>query len=393
MSAGRGRSAAPQPLQAPRLPARLAKEPLPPVLVLAGAERWFRSRGVEHAIARVFPDGDPGGGVVHLDARRPEDKDRVPSALDELRSRSLFSRGKVVVVENPEAAPALVGGGRGGALLQLARAALEHPSEDALLVLSTAKPVKGREAVATKTLLGGGAWVVDCRALYDAPAPWERSSPAHDHELSRFLCARMSRLHGRRLPLEAAHALTLQVGSDLSTLDDALRSLALYIGERPEVALEDVARSVGHTREDPIWRLVDAVFDGEVGPALDLVTRAFEHGLGDARGASSTRPEALFPQIAAALHAAFRRILAGAEALQRGEAGEEVAKGQGVPPFLAQRFLERCRRDPARLLALHQAFLEAEVGVKGGGVPARLATERLVAALVTGLAVPAPARA
>ena len=375
MTAARGRSQTPQALPAPRLPALLAQEPLPPVLVLAGAERWFRARGVEHTIARVFPEGDPGGGVVQLDAKRPEDKDRVPGALDELHTLSLFSSGKVVVVENPEAAPALVGGGRGGALLQLARAAWERPAAGALLVLSTAKPVKGREAVATKTLLAGGAWVVDCRALYDGPAPWERSSPPHDHELSRFLCTRMSRVHGRRISLEAAHALTLQVGSDLAALDDALRSLSLYVGERPEVTFEDVAKTVGQTREDPIWRLVDAVLDGQTSRAIDLVSAAFERGLGDARGALSTRPEALFPQICAALHAAFRRMLAGAEALRRGEAGDEVAKGQGIPPFLAQGFLARCRRDPAHLLVLHEAFLEA-----------RRATERLVAALVTGLA-------
>jgi hypothetical protein len=63
-----------------------------------------------------------------------------------------------------------------------------------------------------------------------------------------------------------------------------------------------------------------------------------------------------------------------------------VAKAQGVPPFLAQRFLGRCRRDPALLLELHRGFIDAEAGVKGGGVPPRLAAERLVTHLVGGLA-------
>jgi len=385
-----GRAKTPQALPAPRLPGVLAKQPLPAVVVLAGSERWFRARAVEHLVARVFPEGDPGGGAVHLDARQPEQRERVAGALDELRTRSLFATGKVVVLENAESAPKLPGSGRANPLTYLAKQALAQPVPDAVLVLSTSKGVKGRESVSTPALLKAGAWVVDCRALYDAPAPWERSVAAHDHELSRFLVSRSSRVHGKRLELEAAHALTRRAGGDLTALDDALRSLALYVGERPEVTLEDIERTVGTTREDPIWKLADAVIEGNAAQALDLVGAAFERGVSDARGVVSARPEAIFPQMAAALHASFRRVRGGAEALARGEPGDAVAKAQGIPPFLAQRFLGRCRRNPALLLELHAAFLEAEIGVKGGGVPPRLAGERLVARLVGGLAAGRP---
>ena len=373
-------------IPAVRLPGLLARERPPAVVVLAGSEAWFRARGTEALIACVLPDGDPGGAVVQWDARVTDQRAQVPGALDELRTTSLFTRGKVVVVHNPEAAPALPGQGRKAALTHLAHEALAHPAEGALLVLSSPKGVKGREAVSTKSLLDKGAWVVDCRALYDAPAPWERGLAAHDHELSRFVAGRMSRVHGKRLALEDAHLLTRLVGSDLGALDDALRSLALYVGDKPEVGAEAIEASIGRTREDPIWKLVDAVFDGEIETAVSMVTAAFERGLHDQRGAVNARPESLSPMLTAALHAAFRRILAGAEGLARGEGPAEIAKAAGIPPFLAEVHAARCRRDPDRLLALHPLFLEAELGVKGGGVPPRLATERLVAGLVRGLA-------
>jgi len=232
--------------------------------------------------------------------------------------------------------------------------------------------------------MGLGAWVVDCRALYDAPAPWERGSPPYDHELSRFVAQRMRQVHKKTLDVEQAHALTRMVGSDLGALEDTLKSLALYVGQRAEVTAEDVAQSVGETREDPIWKLVDAVLDQDVPEALRLVDAAFERGLSDARGAVTVRPEALCAMLTAALHGAWRRTLAGAEGLVRGETQDEIAKAQGVPPFLATRFAGRCRRDPTEMLRRHGAFLEAEAGVKGGGVPPRLAAERLVTALLVG---------
>lgn len=373
-------------MPAPRLPSTLARRRPPPVVVLAGSERWFRERGIEALIAKVLPEGDPGGAVVRLDGRQPDQKDRIPGVLDELRSTSLFSAGKVVVVENPEGAPTLQGQGRKAALTHLAHEALAHPSQDAVLVLSTGKGVKGRESVSTKSLLDAGAWVVDCRQLYDAPGPWERGVPPHDHELARFLAQRMKQVYAKGLGLEEAHAITRRVGSDLAALDDTLRSLALFVGDRDSVTAEDVHETVGETREDPIWRLVDAVLDGQRVQALDMLDATFERGLHDQRGSVSVRPEALFPQLVAALHTKFRQLLAGAEGLAAGESVAEVAKAAGVPPFLAETFGARARRSPGRLLALHEAFVEAEVGVKGGGVPPRVAAERLVARLVDGLA-------
>lgn len=383
-------SGAPKATPAAALAARLEREAPEGVVVLAGGEAWFRARGIEALVAAALPAGDPGGSLVRIDGRSKEEGEQVAAALDELRTATLFGGRRIVVVEYVEAATwhslkaaALVG--------HLAEEGLRSAT-GSWLVLSTGLPVKGRGCVPTASMLRAGAWVIDCRPLYDAPGPWERGAAAHDHELSRFLVSRMRRAHGKRLALDDAHVLSRLVGNDLGRLEDALESLTLYLGARDAVTAADIERTVGATREDPVWRLVDAVLDGETAAALDLSSAAFERGLTDARGGITTRPEALQAIITAALHGAFRRILAGAEALARGEPEEGLAKAQGVPPFLASRFVARCRRDPARLLDLHGAFLEAETGSKGGGVPPRLATERLVVTLVRGLRRAVPTR-
>lgn len=365
------------------LPARLAGG-APPVVVLAGAERWFREDGLDRIVAAVLPGGDPGASFVRLDARRPEDREGVSAAVDDLRSPALFGGGKVIAIDAPESA----GGpwareARTSPLVLLAREALRAPVVGSTLVLLTAKPVKGKEAVPTKTLLETGAWVVDCRALYDAPGPWQRASAPHDHELARYLVRRMAEVHGKRLALVEAHALSRLVGSDLAGLGGALLTLALNAGERSTIAAEDLA-ALGATRTDPAWDLVDAVFSGEVDPALERLEQARARGLADTRLGTGVRgDEALLAVLGAALHGQFRKLLAAAEGLADGRPAEEVVRELGIPPFQQEPFLARVPRDRAGWLACHGVFLQAELAVKSGRSPAGVALTRLVIDLAT----------
>jgi len=383
----------PDALPAPDLPGALARGDPPPVVVLAGPERWFREDALRRLVALALPDGDPGGAFLRYDARRPEEGESVASAIDEVRSRSLFGARKVVAIDHAEAVPAPAdAGARPSSLLHLARAALGPPPAAGLLVLLTGQPVKGREAIPSKALVEAGALVVDCRSLYNAPASWQRGSAPHDHELARFLARRLLEEHGKRMGLPEAHAVARLVGVDLAALADALSSLALFVGSRETVAAEDVDAVVAATRTDPAWRLVDAVMAGARDEALDLVTVALDRGVLDARGASIGRGDAVFLYLVAALHSQYRKVLLAAEALRRGEEPTAVAAGLGVPPFRAQAFLALARRDPAAWLDRHAAFFAAETGVKGGTVPPGLALERLVVDLVLpGEGVPARA--
>lgn len=412
------KSSAPPPVSATQFLERVGTLSLPPVIVLAGSERWFRETAIAAVLARVFPSGDPGGGVLRLSARDPAQCERVGTAVEELRSSSLFGEGRVVVVEHPESAGGVREGddeseddqddarddrpqggsdgspraaaGRGAAppakrgrspLLDLALPALAAAIDGAVLLLSTERPVKGRGAVPLATLSKAGALVVDCRAPYDAPAPWERGAKAYEHELARHLVLRSKVRFAKRLALQEAHALTRRVGSDLDDLEQALATLALYAGERPAFSAEDVEACFRGERENPVWPLVDAVLDGRLAEAVERLEGAFREGLADPRGLPLVRPEALYPLISSALLTGYRRVLAGAEALARGESDDEVAASSGVPPFLSGPHLARCRRDPGPWLARHVAFLQAERGVKSGRVPPDVALERLIVSL------------
>lgn len=360
---------------------RIDQGELPPVVVTAGSEGWFRERLQAALLAHVLPDGDPGGAHVHVDAKTAPAGESGRMALDELRSASLFAPQKLVVLDAAEAVEH--GGKRGAPAIEaLAKEAAAAAQAGAVLLLTTPRPVKGKGAVPAAKLAAAGATVVDCRALYDAPGPWERGAAPHDHELARFVARRMGNAYGKRLSVQDAHRLTQVAGTDLAALDGALKSLALFVGDRREVTAADIDESVGETREDPLWRLADAVFERRTEDAITLTRRAFDRGITDQRGAVVSRPEALAPMITATLFSSWRKVLSGAEGLARGETPEGIARAVGIPPFLSKPFAARCRRDPRQVLAMSEAFFEAERGIKGGGVPHRLAVERLVVSLL-----------
>lgn len=349
--------------------------------MLAGLERWFRDQGAAAVVQTVLPEGDPGGALVRLDGRRPEEQARVRQADEELRATSLFAPRRVVVIDEPDQArPSRPGKPR--LSTELVKAAMAAET-GAILVLCIARPLKGRNAISPAALLKAGAWVVDCRRLYAAPAPWERGAPPHDHELARFLVGRMRTTHGRGLPVEVAHALTLRVGTDLGPLNDALAQLAESVPRDRQPTVEDVEGAFGESRDDPLWTIADAVFDRQRAEAIRMTEQAFEHGVREENGSLVVRPDALFLRLNRALHNQVVQLLTGSEALQRGAPEVEVVKAAGIPSFRADEFLRRCREPSSRYARMHHALFDAELGFKSGDVPARLAAERLVIALAS----------
>ena len=401
---------------------------VPAVVVFAGEETFLAEEGIAAATKAVFPDGDPGGAVVTLDAGQASDADRLAAVLEELATPSLFGEGKLVVVRRAEylggravtddddddgedddddepapaprssaadvvvsrkgaasasaPAPAVAKGRRQNPITALVKGAMAAPMPGSVLILATAKPVRGKGSVSGDAIQKTGAMLVDCRRLYDAPPPWARGGQAHDTEVSQWVSRRASARHGKAMDLRAAHALALRLGGGLAGLSKAIETLASYVGERPAITEADVAATVATSREDPAWVLADAVLDQDVARALGFVDASFARGLTDARGRTSVQPEAVFPPLVATLHGAWRRAMLVSEASARGENPAMIPALAGMPGFVVERLIRQAaRRDPGDLLARHRAFVDAESGVRGGGVPPRLAVERLVLAL------------
>ncbi len=360
---------------------------MPSCVVFAGSEPWFQREALQTLLATVLPGGDPGGVISRLDAGRSEDKDAVLASAESMRGASLFADQQIVIVDRAELMPS----GRPGKLAPFTKLALEAaacPVEHRLLVLCTSKPVKGRGSVSAKKLIDAGVVLVDCRALYAAPAPWERHAAPHDTELTRFLSLRMKRNHGGRMNLQAAHTLVSRVGTALSELDDALASLSAASAGQT-ITSEQVLTAFSDRRSDAVWPFLEAILGGDRNETRRHIEMLATNGLTAQDGRVERRHESMFPLVLATLYRNYRQHALAAELLASGADDAEVAKRAGVAPFLVGPFLARVRkRSAAQWRACHSAFFEADRGVKSGRVPAQIALERLATSVAGGWVQP-----
>ncbi len=96
------------------------------------------------------------------------------------------------------------------------------------------------------------------------------------NEVASWIVQRAAR-RGVSLEARAVAALSQLVGNQLWTLDSELQKLATYAGDRP-VSEADVRALVSLAREPSIFAMADAVVEGRVRDAADLVQRLLVEG-------------------------------------------------------------------------------------------------------------------
>ena len=79
------------------------------------------------------------------------------------------------------------------------------------------------------------------------------------------------------------------LGEELGTLDAELGKLAAYVGDRTEIGAVDVDQMTGFHRQELVFRVMDAVYDGDPAAAL-AAARAGSVGPGDVDGSVGAGP-------------------------------------------------------------------------------------------------------
>jgi DNA polymerase-3 subunit delta len=318
------------------LEAELARGRVRPAYLLAGPEALLRDdarRALEDAVLA------PGTRDFNLD--RLEGDACTPSALeDALRALPVLAERRLVVLREPEARR------RGGEPLLERLAALVPalPDPPASVLVVTAESPDGR-----------ARWV---RAFGEPAARVECEAPRGQREVAAF-ARREAERQGVALGPGAAEALAERIGPQLLLLRQEIAKAALFAGPGRPVTAAHVAETASDAAEEPIWALTDAIGEGRLPDALELLARM------QAGGAPA-------PAVLGALASHFRK-------LARLRAGGRVA----APPFAVRKLEAQARRyAPTRLRACLRALHDTDERLKGRGeLPPELALERLVLAL------------
>lgn len=315
-----------------------------PVVALVGDEDFLKRRVRDKLVAAALGDADPAF-AVSVYAGDKVDFSTVRNDLDTL---PFLSPCRVVVVEG------------GDKFVTDNRPALERyvgkPSACGVLILDvTAKSFAGTTKLA--------------KALPDAAKIECKAPPAY--KLADWCVAWAKTAHDARLTADAAGLLLDRVGPAMGLLDQEIEKLAVAVGKGP-IKPEDVDRLVGRSRSADVFRILDAVGDGNPKAAVGILGELFAEG---------EDPMAVLGPLTAQL----RKLAAVGRMIGDGLPLGPAMDAAGVPKWeKARQGFERQVRwlGRRRLDRLTDWLVEINLGLKGGSpLPPRVQVERLVVRL------------
>ncbi len=170
----------------------------------------------------------------------------------------------------------------------------------------------------------------------------------------------------KRISPEAIDLLIALAGDDLRQTISGLEKAALFVGERGEIALQDVEELVGETRARSIFQLTDAVGSRDLGMALGCLGNLLAHGV---------EPLPIIGMLARQV-----RLLLLAKTLgEQGTPSTEVARKLRVPPRVGLALTEQGASLRWKQLGtcLECVYL-ADLALKTGRAGARAVLQKLV---------------
>jgi DNA polymerase-3 subunit delta len=311
-----------------------------PYYVLSGDEDFLKRRVLAILTPLILGDTSPDYGLTTF----PGDKAEFSTVRNELDSGSLFGDRRLVVVD--QADPFVT------KFRPQLEAYVAEPSEAGVLVLD----VKSFPA-ATKL----------AKAVPDAAHIVCKAPP--EYRLPLWCVDWCQTQYGKKLATPAAQMLVELVGPTMGVLDQELQKLKDFVGDRPAIDVPDVDSLTGRSRGANVFKILDAIGDGQPAAALKIVTELFEEG---------EAPLAVL----GALGYQVRKLARAARMHKQGANLDEALTKAGVPAWPQARDSARKQLKHlgwGRLDQLYDWLIETDSGLKGGSqLPDRLQIERLI---------------
>ncbi len=154
--------------------------------------------------------------------------------------------------------------------------------------------------------------------------------PLDARSLSAWIVERFAS-KGHAVDRDVAELLAALVGPDLSSVDDAIERLSLYVGEGAVVGEEAIGACVARVRTADTWALVDAVGARDLGRALRTLADAYD-------------PRERGLPLLGALAWSIRQLARYQAAIESGASGDEAARRAGVfQPYRARELAAKAR--------------------------------------------------
>ncbi len=322
---------------------RSSDEPLPPMIVLFGTERYLKQQ-VQHSIlAQAFGDGESASELATiLEGRDCEWR----AVSDELKTISMWGGQRCVCIQ---AADDFVKANRP----QLESYA-DQPAKKSLFLLDVKSWPKNTK-LAKKVAKSGLA--IECAEL-------------KGNQLISWVGKHAQQRYQKKIARPAVQLLIELAGTSIGLLDRELDKLASYVGTRDQITPEDVHSLVGGWRLETTWAMLNGVRDGHLDSALTELDKLLNAG---------EAPQKLLGGISFV----YRKLTNAVRLSGPNRPLAAALKMAGVFPReipASEAYLRKLGRQRAEQIP--QLILQADLGMKGGSsLPPRLLIEKLLVEL------------
>jgi DNA polymerase-3 subunit delta len=310
-----------------------------PLYVLHGDEAFLKRQALRAIRVAAVGAADADDQAMSM---LPGDKATFAEVFDELDTLPFFYPRRLVVVDAADP------------FVTANRAELEtkvgHLSKTATLVLDVKTwPANTRLA----KLVSASATLVCKSPQQSRLAPW-----CVDWAKSEY---------SKQMPFQAAALLVELVGVEMGLLDQELKKLAIYVGDRSKIELEDVDRLVGNNRAANTWKIFDEMAAGNLKEGLAILHRLFDQGEEPMR-------------LLGAFTMQLRRLAQAYRLTGRGLPLTRALELAGVPPFGLRGAEAQLRHlGRRRLDRLYDDLLQMHLDLRGNSpLPERTLFERFL---------------
>lgn len=169
-----------------------------------------------------------------------------------------------------------------------------------------------------------------------------------------------------KISREASQLLKQFVGSNLTELNNELRKLRDFLGERKQVEADDVLQAVSQTRVDRIFDLTDAIGRRDRATALHSLANLLDHGQSEIG-------------VLAMITRHFRILSQLKDGQKDGLSGTRLSTKAGIPQFLLNQYMAQIRLwDETKIQKTFAVLQDTDRALKSSSVPSHVWLENFV---------------
>jgi len=321
-----------------KLQLSLEKKPAAPIYVLHGEELFLHDEAIKALKAKVLQDGAVDFNFDSFIA--PEVS--AGHVRDVVETLPMMCAQRLVIYKNVETLK--------DDAWQSLMPVFTNPVDSAVFVLVAQKLDKRKKFV--KQLQEKAVFV-------ELKKPFENQIPTWIDYIGY--------LNDLKFTPEAISALQQLVGTNLSEINNEVKKIQQYLGNKKKTAeLDDILKVVSRARIESVFNLTDAIGRRDKAHALVCLANLLDSGQNEVG-------------VVSLIHRQIRILSAIYEGKKAGINGARLAQKVGVPEFFMKQYLEQSRQwDKEKLVSAVRALQETDRALKSSPVASHIWLENFI---------------